>query len=155
MRQSTAVLTETQVRLNDLHFPHNRVHIHRTRLAFIHLDNLLHYAKIDRDGRLDGYVAAYLPDEVILLLLRRGEVINAVCFAERGRQVMPIAQALKDIHEEIERGELTYCDAPMEQLAWIYASCLSAVRRRHVEAADPASLFPALRDELFSGVLEV
>ena len=135
MRQSTAVLPETQVRLNDLHFPHNRVHIQRTRLAFIHLDNLLHYAKIDRDGRLDGYIAAYLPDEVIVLLLRRGEVINAVCFAESGRNVMPIAKALKDIHEEIERGELAYCDAPMEQLAWIYSSCLSPVRRRHVEAA--------------------
>src|SRR5882672_1752865 len=100
MRQSTALLPETQVRLNDLHFPHHRVHVHRTRLSFIHLDNLLHYAKIDRDGRLDGYVAAYLPDSVILLFLRRGEVINAVCFTDTGRSVMPIAKALKDMRDE-------------------------------------------------------
>src|SRR5437762_12572163 len=105
MRQSTALLPETQVRLTELHFPHNRVHVHRTRLAFIHLDNLLHFAKIDRDGRLDGYVAAYLPDQVVLLLMRRGEVINSVSFTERSRQVVPIATALKDIQEEIERGD--------------------------------------------------
>ncbi len=35
MRQSTALLPETQVRLNDLLFPHQRVHVHRTRLAFM------------------------------------------------------------------------------------------------------------------------
>ena len=155
MRQSTAHLPETQVRLNELTFPRNRVHIHRTRLAFIHLDNLLHYAKIDRDGRLDGYVAAYLPDETVVLLLRRGELMNAVCFSERGRSVIPIATALKDIRDEMERGELVYCDAPMEQLAWTYSSCAVPPRRRHVDGADPASLFPALRNELFTGVLEL
>jgi hypothetical protein len=154
MRQSTALLPETQVRLRDLHFPHNHVHVHRTRLAFIHLDNLLHYAKIDRDGRLDGYVAAYLPDSVILLLLRRGEVINSVCFTDHGRCVMPIAKALKEIREEMERGELVYCDAPMEQLAWTYSSCATLPQRRYVDAAEPTSLFPALRHELFTGVLE-
>ncbi|MBI4502534.1 MAG: hypothetical protein HY700_15415 [Gemmatimonadetes bacterium] len=154
MRQSTALLPETQVRLNDLHFPHNRVHVHRTRLAFIHLDNLLHFAKIDRDGRLDGYVAAYLPDQVVLLLMRRGEVINAVSFAERARTVIPIATALKEIRDEVERGELAYCDAPMEQLAWTYSSCATPPKRHFVDAAQPASLFPALRAELFTGVLE-
>ena len=147
MRQSTALLPETQVRLNDLHFPHNRVHVQRTRLAFIHLDNLLHFAKIDRDGRLDGYVAAYLPDQVVLLLMRRGDVINTVSFAESARTVVPIAKALKDIREELERGELAYCDAPMEQLAWTYSSCATPPRRRYVDAAQPASLFPALRAE--------
>jgi len=155
MRQSTALLPETQVRLTELQFPHNRVHVQRTRLAFIHLDNLLHYAKIDRDGRLDGYVAAYLPDELIVLLLRRGEVINAVTFTEGGRQVMPIARALRDIKEEMERGELTYCDAPLEQVAWMYASCASPLQRRPVDASQPTSLFPALRHELFTGVLEL
>ncbi|MBI4420454.1 MAG: hypothetical protein HY560_06480 [Gemmatimonadetes bacterium] len=154
MRQSTALLPETQVRLSELQFPFNRVHVHRTRLAFIHLDNLLHFAKIDRDGRLDGYVAAYLPQSVVLLLLRRGELINAVSMAEGGRQVLPIAAALKGIRDEMERGEIAYCDAPMEQLAWMYASCANPVKRRYVDAAQPASLFPALRAELFTGVLE-
>src|SRR3989304_3993004 len=104
MRQSTALLPETQVRLTELVFPHERVQIHRTRLAFVHLDNLLPFAKIDRDGRLDGYVAAYLPDQVVLLLFKRGEVINAVSFAESARTVVPIAKALKDIREALGRG---------------------------------------------------
>jgi hypothetical protein len=99
-------------------------------------------------------VTAYLPDQVILLLMRRGEVINSVSFAERARAVIPITTALKDIRDELERGELAYCDAPMEQLAWTYSSCSTAPQRHYVDAAQPASLFPALRNELFSGVLE-
>ena len=42
----------------------------------------------------------------------------------------------------------------MEQLAWTYASCATPPKRRFADAAQPASLFPALRHELFSGVLE-
>ena len=51
MRSSTAQLVDTPVRLADLRFPATQVHVHRTRLAYIHLDNLLHFGKIDRDGR--------------------------------------------------------------------------------------------------------
>src|SRR5687768_8635158 len=114
MRQSSALLPQTQVRLTEMSFPCNHVHIHRTWLAFIHLDNLLHFAKIDRDGKVDGFIGAYLPDQVILLLLRRGDVISAVAFTEDGRAVVPIAQALRDMREEVERGELVYSDASME-----------------------------------------
>ena len=67
MRASTARLTNSPVRLADLQFPQVNRLIHRTRLAFIHLDNLLAYAKRDRDGRIDGYLAAHLPDECALL----------------------------------------------------------------------------------------
>src|SRR5882724_8341431 len=59
MRASTARLTNSPVRLADLQFPQVSRLIHRTRLAFIHLDNLLAYAKRDRDGRIDGYLAAH------------------------------------------------------------------------------------------------
>ncbi len=155
MRQSTALLPQTQVRLSDMAFPSNRVHIHRTRLAFIHLDNLLHFAKIDRDGRVDGFITAYLPDQVILLLMRAGDVITAVSFTEGGRQVVPIARALRDMREETERGELAYGDATVEQLAWMYTSCAGGAKRRLVDEREPAKLFPALFHELFSGVLEL
>lgn len=155
MRQSTALLPQTQVRLTEMAFPFNRVHIQRTRLAFIHLDNLLHFAKIDRDGQLDGFIAAYLPDQVILLLLRRGDVITSVSFTEGGRRVVPIAQALRDMREEMERSELAYCDATMEQLAWMYASCATPAKKRFVDEREPTKLFPALFHELFTGVLEL
>jgi hypothetical protein len=155
MRQSTAILADTGVRLAELAFPFDRVHIQRTRLAFIHLDNLLHFAKIDRDGRVDGFVTAYLPNEVALLLFKDGEVVTAVEFTESGRAVLPIATALKRIRRELERGELLYADAPAEQLAWMYQSCAAPATPRFVDARQPAQLFPALKHERFTGVLEL
>lgn len=155
MRHSAAQLAETGVRLAELTFPAHRVHVYRTRLAFIHLDNLLHFAKIDRDGRVDGYVAAYLPDEVALLFLRSGELIAAAAFTEAGRMVLPIGDALKRIRQEMERGELVYADAPMEQLAWMYESCTGSAAARFVDPRQPDQFFPALKHEAFSGVLEL
>ncbi len=155
MRLSAVRLAESKVRLADLMFPSQRVQIHRTRLAFIHLDNLLHFAKIDRDGRVDGYVAAYLPDTVALLFFKRGEVMNAVAFTEVGRTVVPIASVLRDMEQEMERGELSFCDAPMEQLAWMYHSCASSREPKLVDAQNPETIFPALQHEHFSGVLEL
>lgn len=155
MRHSTARLADSSVRLADLTFPHDRVHIHRTRVMFIHLDHLLHFAKMDRAGRTDGYVAAYLPDELITLLLEDGELVSATAMSEEGRAVIPIATALKRIRQEEERGDLTFCDAPREQLAWMYASCAAPAARRYVDPAAPEGLFPALSHEIFTGVLEL
>src|SRR3989304_2613408 len=95
MRASTARLTNSPVRLADLQFPQVNRLIHRTRLAFIPLDNLLAFAKRDRDGRVDGYIAAYLPDECLLLFFRKGEAVNAASLHTGGRQVIPITEALK------------------------------------------------------------
>lgn len=155
MRHSTARLAESGVRLAELTFPRNRVHVERTRLAFIHLDNLLHFAKIDRDGRVDGYVAAYLPDELTILFLQQGELIASVAYTEEGRRIVPMGAALKNIREEMERGELIYADAPMEQLAWMYESCTASPQPRLVDPRQPSDLFPALKQEEFTGVLEV
>jgi len=155
MRQSAALLADSSVRLADLQFPWSREHIHRTRLAYIHVDNLLHFAKIDRDGRIDGYIAAWLPDELALLFLRRGELISAAAFTEAGREVLPIAVALDRMQGELERGELCYCEAPMEQLGWMYESCAGALRGYPVRPDDPGGLFTALQQEQFTGVLEL
>ncbi len=122
MRASTARLTNSPVRLADLQFPQVNRLIHRTRLAFIHLDNLLAFAKRDRDGRVDGYIAAYLPDECLLLFFRKGEAVNAASLHTAGRHVITITEALKRMRAEVERGELAYCAAPMEQLAWMYTA---------------------------------
>ena len=155
MRASTARLTNSPVRLADLQFPQVNRLIHRTRLAFIHLDNLLAFAKRDRDGRVDGYIAAYLPDECLLLLFRKGEAVNAASLHTSGRQVVTIMEALKRMRAEVERGELAYCAAPMEQLAWMYQSCAVPLRPRVVDAAAPGSMFPALQQERVTGVLEL
>ncbi len=155
MRPSIARLADTTIRLADLAFPCGRVHVHRTRIAFIHLDNLLHFAKHDRDGRIDGFAAAYLPDELIVLLFKAGEVATAVRYGEKGRGVIPIGSALKRIRGEPERGELTFCDAPLRQLAWMYESCAGPAAARALPVQAPALVADQLREEAYSGVIEV
>lgn len=155
MRASTARLTNSPVRLADLQFPQVSRLIHRTRLAFIHFDNLLAYAKRDRDGRIDGYIVAYLPDECVLLFFRKGEAVNAASLHTAGRQVITITEALKRMRAEVERGDLAYCAAPMEQLAWMYASCGAGYHPRTVDVNQPEKFFPALQQEKATGVLEL
>jgi hypothetical protein len=155
MRASTARLMNSPVRLADLTFPQVNRLIHRTRLAFIHLDNLLAFAKRDRDGRVDGYIVAHLPDECLLLFLRKGEAVNAASLHTSGRQVVTITEALKRMRAEVERGDLAYCAAPMEQLAWMYQSCVGVAQPRVLDAAHPDLLFPALQQEQATGVLEL
>jgi hypothetical protein len=154
-RASSALLSNTGVRLTELTFPSTRLHVVRTRLAFIHVDNLLHFAKMDRDGKVDGFVAVYLPMMLVVLLLRKGDLITSVAFREGGRAVIPLAEALTVIRAEMERGELEYADAPMEELAWIYQSCAAPALRRPVDEQAPHTLFPMLRDEKFTGILEL
>src|SRR3989442_7290007 len=155
MRASTARLTNSPVRLADLQFPQVNRLIHRTRLAFIHLDNLLAYAKRDRDGRIDGYLAAHLPDECLLLFFRKGEAVNAASLHTAGRQVITITEGLKRMRAEVERGDLTYCAAPMEQLAWMYAGCAGAYQPRIIDVNQPEKFFPLLQQEKVTGVLEL
>jgi len=143
------------VRLADLTFPQVTRLIHRTRLGFVHLDNLLAFAKRDRDGRVDGYITAYLPDECLLLLFRKGEAVNAASLHPAGRQVVTITEALKRMRAEVERGELAYAAAPMEQLAWMYQSCSVPLEPRSVDAANPGALFPVVQQEKVTGVLEL
>jgi len=155
MRASTARLTNSPVRLADLQFPQVNRLIHRTRLAFIHLDNLLAYAKRDRDGRIDGYLAAHLPDECVLLFFRKGEAVNAASLHTAGRHVITITEALKRMCAEVERGDLSYCAAPMEQLAWMYAACGGGYQVRFIDVNQPEKFFPVLQQEKVTGVLEL
>src|SRR6266404_3511209 len=155
MRASTARLTNSPVCLADLQFPQVNRLIHRTRLAFIHLDNLLAYAKRDRDGRIDGYLAAHLPDECVLLFFRKGEAVNAASLHTAGRHVITITEALKRMRAEVERGDLTYCAAPMEQLAWMYAACAGGYQARFLDVNQPEKFFPVLQQDKLIGVLEL
>ena len=155
MRASTARLTNSPVRLADLQFPQVNRLICRTRLAFVHLDNLLAFAKRDRDGRIDGYLAAHLPDECVLLFFRKGEAVNAASLHSAGRQVITITESLKRMRAEVERGDLEYCAAPMEQLAWMYASCAGEYKPRFLDVRQPEKFFPVLQQEKVSGVLEL
>jgi hypothetical protein len=154
MRQSTAILSGTAVRLWELRFPAEQVVVHRTRLPYIHVENLLNFAKIDRDGRVDAYLAAYLPDEVALVFFQKGEAVNAVALTARDRTTIPIAGALQLMRKEAERGELVFCQAPFEQLIWMYHAGLAPLPEILIDQGAPEKVFEGLLRDGFTGVLE-
>jgi hypothetical protein len=145
MRASTARLMNSPIRLAELSFPQADRLVHRTRLAFIHLDNLLAF----------GYLTVYLPEECLIVFLRKGEAVNAASLHTGGRQVITITEALKRMRGEVERGELAYCTAPMEQLAWMYQSCAVELKPRALDPHEPAAFFPLLKQERVTGVVEL
>jgi hypothetical protein len=102
MRPSSARLLHTSVRISDLTFPASSILLPRTRVIFVHLDNLISFAKRDRDGQVDGYLVGYLPDEVVLLFFRRGELISAASIGSHGRTVTSIGEGLRRLKSDPE-----------------------------------------------------
>src|SRR3972149_6897899 len=126
MRGSTAVLTGSSVRLWDLQFRASRMLMPRTRVAYVHVDNLIAFSKRDRDGRVDAYLAAYLPDEVVMLFFLGGEGVNAAMLTPIGRFPASIGDALRHIRSDPDRSEVCFHEAPREQLAEMWATVAAA-----------------------------
>src|SRR5947208_2135751 len=105
-----------------LRFPFSRVLLPRTRLAYVHLRNLLTDAKRDRAARISGYVAVSLPDELVILYLLGGEVVNAPVRDSRTSGALSIATALEKVPPEPEYGEICFNEADPEQLACMFAT---------------------------------
>ena len=99
-----------------LRYPHSRVLLPRTRLAYIHLRNLLSDAKRDRSARVSGYVAVWLPEEFVVLYLQRGEIVNATVMDKNGWRSIAITSALERIPAEPEYGEICFHEADDVQL---------------------------------------
>jgi hypothetical protein len=155
MRASSAVLTDSSVRLWDLVFPASEVLLARTRAAYVHLDNLIAYSKRDRDAKVDAYLACYRPDETVILFFVRGEIVNAVVMAPIGRFAVAIGEALKHIRAEPERAEIAYHECSGEQLASMYAACVQTPEPLGLDPANPDTLFRGLAEKRWSGVLEL
>src|SRR5688500_1627658 len=138
-------------------YPVGRVLLGRTKLAYVHLRNLISDAKRDRTARVAGYVAIWLPEEFILLFLRAGEVVNAIRVGAQGAEPKAIASALGRIPAEPEFGEIAFHEAPPEQLVCMHHTLLHppAPWPPDLVTGDPRVLFPHLRDTCFSGVIEV
>ena len=84
-----------------LKYPYSRVLLPRTRLAYVHLRNLLTDAKRDRAARVSGYVAVWLPEEFVILYLQRGEVVNSTVMDKTGAwKSVAISTALERIPAE-------------------------------------------------------
>ena len=140
-----------------LRFPYGRVVLPRTRLAYIHLRNLLSDAKRDRAGRISGYVAVSLIDELVIFYLLHGEVATATVRTAGGAQPIAIASALEKIPHEPEYGEVCFHEADEQQLACMFATHSTAPEPwpDAVAAHDPAALFPFLMSTTFDGMLEI
>ena len=105
-----------------LRFPYSRVLLPRTRLAYIHLRNLLTDAKRDRAARISGYVAISLPEELVTLYLVGGEVANATIRDAKGARAVSIAAALETVPQEPEYGEICFHEADPEQLDCMFST---------------------------------
>jgi len=155
MRASQAVLADTGVRLWELVFPRSQALLARTRVPYVSLDGLIAYSKRDRDGKVDAYVAAYLPDELILLFFLDGDLVNAAMLTPIGRFPVPIGQAMQHIEADAERSEVAFHQAPREQLAAMYAACSQTPVEPPLDVSSAASVFKGITDRGWSGVLEL
>lgn len=143
--------------LAGVRFPGSRVLLQRTRLAYVHLRNLLSDAKRDRAARVSGYVAIWLPEELIMLYLQRGEVVNAARLREARAEIVPISEAIASIPAEPEYGEICFHEADPELLAcMLHAQTQPALDwPAELRVSDPTALFPYLLAMTFDGVVEI
>src|SRR4051812_44835366 len=138
-------------------FPFSRTLLPRTRLAYIQLRNLLTDAKRDRGARIAGYVAIWLPEEMIVLYMINGELINATLCDAKGSRAVSIAHALECVPPEPEYGEICFCAAEPEQLDCMFLSQTTApvAWPEKLAITDPVTLFPYLGATTFDGLIEI
>ena len=140
-----------------LKYPNSRVLLPRTRLAYVHLRNLLTDAKRDRAARVSGYVAIWLPEEFLVLYLQHGEMVNATVMDKAGWRSIAISSALERIPAEPEYGEICFHEADDDQLSAMFAAQTQIPDQwpTDLQYHDPAVLFPFLMSVLFDGVMEI
>ena len=140
-----------------LRFPYSRVLLPRTRLAYIHLRNLLNDAKRDRTAKVSGYVAVSLLDELLTFYLLEGEAANATLRDADGARALSIAAALDKVPAEPEYGEVCFNEADEEQLACMFATDTAAPEPwpESLTPGDPQALFPYLASTTFDGFVEI
>ena len=140
-----------------LHYPTLRTLLPRTRLAYVHLRNLLGDAKRDRSARVSGYVAIWLPEEFLVLYLQRGELVNACIHDGQSFQPIAIGAAVDKVPAEPEYGEITFSEAEDEQLSCMFASQTTEPEPFPAElrSSDPTALFPYLISCSYDGMVEI
>ena len=141
-----------------LRFPYSRVLLPRTRLAYVHLRNLLTDAKRDRRRASPGTSPISLPDELVMLYLlrRRGRERDDSRRARR-RAPSPIAERAREVPHEPEYGEICFHEADPEQLGCMFATQATPPEPwpDGMAPQDPAALFPYLMATTFDGFVEI
>ncbi len=141
-----------------LRFPKVRALLPRTRLAYVHIRNLLTDAKRDRAARVFGYIAIWRPVEFILLYMEEGEVVSATASADGRRwRALPISEAIGMVPSAAEYGEICFHTADDEQLAAMHETQLQPAVDWPPELLlhDPHAVLANLMATLYDGVLEI
>lgn len=141
-----------------LRYPKVRALLPRTRLAYVHLQNLLTDAKRDRGARVYGYVVIWLPDELLVLYMEEGEVVNATATANgHGWRSLPISEAVGKVPSAAEYGEICFHQAEDEQLAAMFASHVLPELGwpPELQEANTQALLGNLMATLFDGLVEI
>ena len=141
-----------------LRYPAKRVLLARTRLAYVHLRNLLTDAKRDRSARVCGYVAVWLPEELITLFLEEGEVVNATTSSD-GEHFQPIAisDAIGRVPSSAEYGSICFHEAADEQLDTMYNAQTGTPLPwpRELKLEDGDALLAFLYATMHDGAIEI
>jgi hypothetical protein len=141
-----------------IRYPAKRVLLQRTRLAYVHLKNLLSDAKRDRAARVSGYVAVWMPEELLCLFLEEGEVVNATTSFD-GIKFAPIAinDAINHVPAAAEYGSICFHEATNEQLDLMFASQTGAPTPwpRELKPTDADALLAFLYATMHDGAIEV
>lgn len=141
-------------------FPHEVAHLPQTKLSYVNLPGLLSDGKRDRTARVPGFVAVQLGDRCFLIFLRGGEPFHAARIEPAGRSQVALAEVLRVVGTESERGEggqIAYLGAPEAQLQAMLATLVQEPLpwAEDEDSTRPECLFPALRGRRFSGVVEL
>lgn len=141
-------------------FPFETALLPRTKLAYANLPGILSDGKRDRQGRLAGFVAVELGERCFIVFLRAGEPFFAARMTPRERAPAALAEVLRLAGTESERGEgghIGFYAAPEEQLQAMLATLVQAplAPAAELDASTPERLFPVLRQQGFSGILEL
>jgi hypothetical protein len=141
-----------------IRYPAKRVLLQRTRLAYVHLKNLLSDAKRDRAARVSGYLAVWMPEELLCLFLEEGEVVNATTSFDGGK-FSPIAinDAINHVPAAAEYGSICFHEATNEQLDLMFASQTGTPMPwpRELKTTDADALLAYLYATMHDGALEV
>lgn len=141
-----------------IRYPAKRVLLQRTRLAYVHLRNLLTDAKRDRAARVSGYVAVWMPEELLVLFLEEGEVVNATSSTDGiAFHTIAISDAIGRVPTAAEYGSICFHEASNEQLDLMYASQTGTAIAfpRELKAHDPTALLAYLDGLMVDGALEI
>lgn len=141
-----------------LRYPAKRVLLQRTRLAYVHLGNLLTDAKRDRAARVYGYVAVWMPEELLVLFLEEGEVVNATASSDGLTfHQIAISDAISRVPASAEYGSICFHEATDEQLDMMFQTqtALPLKWPRELSPANADALLAYLYATMHDGAVEL